>query len=82
MKLKKFILLLCSIYIFTTMCFGADASLNDGLKKIASEMASEFKSSSNVIIVSSFLKVSGEENELGNIISEELITALYKTKKF
>ena len=82
MKFKNILTMLLVCFILSQTLYCSEESLNESLRKIAAEMAAEFKTDSNVIIVASFLKASGEENELGNIISEELITSLYKTKKF
>ncbi len=62
--------------------YSEELDLSSGVKEIAGELAREFSSSSTVIAVIPFVKSSGEENEFGNIISEELVTELYKTRKF
>ena len=72
MKFKNILTMLLVCFILSQTLYCSEESLNESLRKIAAEMAAEFKTDSNVIIVASFFKALVEENEMGNIISEEL----------
>lgn len=82
-KKLKIVLYIFFIWISANYnIYSAEVDLITGIKEIAGELAREFSSTSTVIAVIPFVKSSGEENEFGNIISEELVTELYKTRKF